>query len=386
MKIISSGGIHTVFPNADCIKDSLPNGFYEVVEIPFQGLKLADSSPITKPNFKIYGDNAHRIERIFKRLSFSQRQGNNNSGVLLSGIKGSGKTILLRELAAEANSMGYPVITVNSAFGGLNSFIGSIKQPCVFLFDEFEKTFDTPQDQNNLLTLIDGAEGKNGHLFVFAINNRNKVSDYFFNRPGRIHYHYRYDLLDEELIKEYLTDNIEDGSQLGKALHLCKQISCTYDVLQAICYEINTGCDVNNILSTINTESKEYFDIVVKLKDGKEITTYSNSKGNTYMSVIIPPFYREKQDVLGEIFNKSNTSVSLDTFKEQYLVKRPNVDVEISAIEVNEKTGVAYISLDNETFKRNVISDYGEVAYENILETVDEIIVSYDYDIRKKKF
>src|SRR6056297_2255312 len=101
---------------------------------------------------KIYGKNNNYSERILN--TFNQRTG--STGVLLSGIKGAGKTLLAKQTAVSARGLGIPTIVINRDWHGdeFNSFIQSISTPAIVLFDEFEKIYDY-NSQRKILTLFD---------------------------------------------------------------------------------------------------------------------------------------------------------------------------------------------------------------------------------------
>ena len=61
-----------------------------------------------------------------------------------------------------------------------------IEQPCIILFDEFEKVYDD-QDQEKALTLLDGVFPSR-KLFIMTVNNKWRVNEHMRNRPGRIYY------------------------------------------------------------------------------------------------------------------------------------------------------------------------------------------------------
>lgn len=287
MKVIVSGTVSHIFPNAEAVQDSLNSAVYEVGFNPNVGFFLISKDSFTQPEFKIYGGVDERIKRIFKRHDYSKQTGN-NTGVILSGIKGSGKSILVRKLGLYANSIGLPVILVNDAYSGVGDFIASIKQECVVVFDEFEKSFKEKAAQNELLTIIDGAGNKNKHLYLFAINESNKVSTFLFNRPGRVHYHFKYDLLEEDTIKEYLQDNIVDSENFGMAFELTKRMDCTYDVLQALCWEINEGYSKDEIAEGLNSEVKTKFNLILKTKCKETSSTVNDLSEDRGFRVRIP--------------------------------------------------------------------------------------------------
>jgi hypothetical protein len=74
--------------------------------------------------------------------------------------------MVARLLGRKAVEKGFPVIIVESFVDGIGSFIDSIEQEILVLFDEFDKTFVSNKDegidpQSSMLSLFDGvAQGK----------------------------------------------------------------------------------------------------------------------------------------------------------------------------------------------------------------------------------
>jgi hypothetical protein len=187
---------------------------------------------------------------------------------MLAGEKGSGKSLLAKNISiAAAKQHDMPTVVINSPFCGdtFNKFIQSISQPCVIMFDEFEKVYDHDQ-QENILTLLDGVFPSK-KLFVFTCNDKFRVDSNMRNRPGRIFYFIEFSGLDEDFIREYCADCLQDESKTDA---ICKVASLfsqfNFDMLVSIVEEINRyGETPQEVMKLLNAkpenDNSSHFDI-----------------------------------------------------------------------------------------------------------------------------
>lgn len=226
------------FPTSEesiIIKKVLPTGTYSASFSPVRGyyLEIVDDF---KFSGKVYGDIQKRIDRVIH--TFMDRPV--NTGVLLSGEKGSGKTLFAKLLSLNLIQKDIITILVNQPLCGeqFNLFIQSINQPAVVFFDEFEKVY--PFDaQNALLTLFDGVSNTR-KLFVITCNDSYRVVDYFKNRPGRFYYLFNYKGLDRDFIREYVDDNLINKNNMQSLMTLCSSFTTmNFDMLKALVEEMN---------------------------------------------------------------------------------------------------------------------------------------------------
>jgi len=210
---------------------------------------LEQISDFTLPD-KIYGSNTSYADRILN--TFKQRSG--STGVLLSGIKGAGKTLLAKQTSLLAQEYGIPTIVINRDWVGdeFNSFIQSITTPAIILFDEFEKIYDYSK-QRQMLTLFDGVFPSR-KLFILTTNTEREVSEYMQNRPGRIFYNFKYDTLGQDFIQEYLEDRLDDKSKMESVLTYTRVFSFfNFDMLSAVVEEMNRYNEsLNDVLEILN--------------------------------------------------------------------------------------------------------------------------------------
>lgn len=256
------------------VRDNLPVGTYTVGVSP-RGFYL---KPITSFEIegKIYGNTPRQAERILN--TFKTRP--NATGVLLNGEKGSGKTMLAKLISKQAAEQGMPTLVINTPFTGdaFNTFVQSIDEPCVIVFDEFEKVFDADQ-QEATLTLLDGVYPTK-KLFILTVNDKFKVNQHMRNRPGRIFYMIDYKGLDKQFIREYCEDRLNAKEHIDTIIRLTMLFDAfNFDMLKALVEEMNRYNETpNQALEMLN--AKPFSDggtarhnVRIFKADGKEIPT-----------------------------------------------------------------------------------------------------------------
>lgn len=219
------------------LHETLPVGNYTVKYDDMSGQFFLESIDSFEVKGKRYGDLDRNTDRILN--TFLDRSA--STGVMLTGEKGSGKSLLAKNLAIEAGVRhNIPTIVINAPWHGdkFNSFIQSIEQPTVILFDEFEKIYDS-DDQESMLTLLDGVFPTK-KLFVITCNDKWRVDQHMRNRPGRIYYMLDYKGLDMNFIVEYCEDNLKNKSYIEKICNIASLFAqFNFDMLKALVEEMN---------------------------------------------------------------------------------------------------------------------------------------------------
>ena len=218
------------------LHEQLPAGNYVVKQDPFENFYIEQIESFDVPT-KMYGDTIRNTERIIN--SFWNRE--KSTGVMLVGEKGSGKTLLSKNICVELAKQNVPTIVINHPWHGdkFNTLIQSIQQPCIVMFDEFEKVYNS-EEQEQLLTLLDGIYSTK-KLFLLTSNDKWRVDSHMRNRPGRIFYMVDFKGLDEAFIREYCHDNLlSDVKTVDTIVSIASVFGAfNFDMLKALIEEMN---------------------------------------------------------------------------------------------------------------------------------------------------
>lgn len=277
MKVVNTGNSYRIYDDSVKVFDTLPAQVYSICFNRNSGFWLEAHTPLVI-NEKVYGVHEEKVAKVLDAFKRFER----NLGVILSGDKGIGKSMFARMLSICAAKSGYPVLIADHYTPGIANYIDSIDQEVVILFDEFDKTFGKASaeegarmdPQTEMLSLFDGvSSGKK--LFVITCNELRGLNDYLINRPGRFHYHFRFDYPTAEEIVAYMKDHLDTAyfGEIHKVVAFAQKANINYDCLRSIAFELNNGNDFATAIKDLNimNMNDQKYRLELKFQNGETL-------------------------------------------------------------------------------------------------------------------
>jgi hypothetical protein len=247
-------------------------GIYRIV-ITMQDMFLEEVSDFELPS-KLLGGIDKKADRIIR--TFEDRP--KNTGVLLSGLKGSGKSLLAKLVSMKLKARNYPTIIVSleQISPQVCGFLSAIDTDCVVIMDELDKVDE--EKQTCLLGLLDGTS-TGRKLYMLTGNNKYKVSSWLLNRPGRVFYNFEYTGLDVNVIREYCENELRNKEYIDDIIHVAKGIQdVSFDVLVSLVEECNryneSPREFIDIMSCEKARDMEYN--ILLMFGNRRVTGHSN--------------------------------------------------------------------------------------------------------------
>ena len=162
-------------------------------------------------------------EFIEKSINTFNKTEKLTTGILLSGLKGSGKTLMAKKIAVKSN---LPIIVIDKEVraNDIEQFFSRITEPTCVIFDEIDKYWNT----RYLLGFLDGVKPTGKKLVICTCNDEDKIDEYLNDRCSRMRYKKTFSSLSVNVIESVIDAVIKDPA---KAKDAASYISNTLKVV-----------------------------------------------------------------------------------------------------------------------------------------------------------
>lgn len=213
-------------------------------------------------DYKLYGLETEFTDRVLK----TYRKTSGNLGILLNGIKGTGKTVSSKIIANKVNQ---PIIVVNAPINGLETFLNTITQDITIFVDEYEKIYG---ESSKMLTIMDGALNSTYRRLFLLTTNELYVDRNIIQRPSRVRYLKMFNNLSPEVVEEVVNDILEYTEFKDDCINFISNLeTITIDIVKAVLLEVNIHQESPSVFENVfNVKKiKGKYNLIV-LDDGKQ--------------------------------------------------------------------------------------------------------------------
>lgn len=175
-----------------------------------EDVKLTEAPALQMPNnLYVPSEDKKFMDKVVNHYNKSDR----TTGVMLAGTKGSGKTVMAKNIAMQSN---LPIVVIDKSLRPcyLKTLFNKLEniQVCV-IFDEIDK-LGKDYDDDYLLQVLDGISSSSKHLVIATCNDSDDINDCLLDRCGRIRYYREFDEMRPSMIKCILSDRLNDKKEV----------------------------------------------------------------------------------------------------------------------------------------------------------------------------
>lgn len=214
-------------------------------------LYLEEDSPFEFPSI-YYDEDPNFIEKSINTFNNTEKL---TTGILLSGLKGSGKTLMAKKIAVQSN---LPVIVVDKDVraGEIEQFFSRIYTPVCVVFDEIDKYWNT----RYMLGFLDGVKPTGKKLVICTCNDEKEIDEYLNDRCSRIRYKRKFNCLNIGVVTNVI-NNVINNEQKAKdaAAFITNTLEVvSYDNVIVFAEELKNYPDesFDSIVKDLNIEKK----------------------------------------------------------------------------------------------------------------------------------
>lgn len=223
----------------------LPVAIYRMAEDPrTMEISLLQTQQCFEFPYKVYGIEEAFINRVIK--TYQNTRG--NLGILLNGLRGTGKTVTCRMIC---NALNLPVLIVPESYENIPAFLNVIQQDVIVLFDEYEKIYRDYRDKG-VLSVMDGALNSDYRRVFLLTTNRLDINENLLQRPGRIRYIKTYGDLSLQNIIEIVDDMLVHKALRRDAIEFIANLECiTVDIVKSVVEEMNIHAEPPSVFGDV---------------------------------------------------------------------------------------------------------------------------------------
>lgn len=248
-----------IVPKPEGVDYELINGkVYDLMEEKGSGVHLKESKDFDFP--KNYALSDEDLRFVNKSIDAFNRTTKMTTGVMLSGIKGSGKTLMAKYIAKQTK---LPIVVVDPAVyvSEIENFFSKTDTPCCIIFDEIDKRWNTRQ----MLSFLDGVKPTCKKLVICTCNKEDDIDEYLNDRCSRIRYKKKFTSLDKTAAFAVINEVINNKSKAEAATEylFAKAKLISYDNTAIFAEEIRNNpnesfdCIFNDLNISTTDENKQ---------------------------------------------------------------------------------------------------------------------------------
>jgi hypothetical protein len=365
--MITGSSVSVIQLNEDTVLDQLPPQIYTLQLNPLTGFYLSITKDQLQLPEKIYGSAHKRVAKCI--TTYTSRE--TSTGILLTGDKGTGKTLVMSLLANDViTQLKLPVILIKEPHGGEQfcSFIETLGE-CCLVFDEFGKMYEREDSdgvsQQDLLSLMDGVD-KTKRMIVLTENHEFNINEFMLNRPSRIFYHFRYAKLDEDSITGYCQDfnGLISDEFITSLIDLSRRsLIFSFDMMQSIVEEhLRFGEGLETIIDELNIQITEEYQANIEIT--KVVRKVDGSEGVVCGPHIVSKPTRYDSTKL-KIYVDDPTRTSEKTNVRSSKALSEHDDVDISVVEDVADVYSIYVKCDQIVYEKK-----NQLVYETDTHTI----------------
>lgn len=214
---------------------------------------LSEIDPFTFPEDYYLSDSDEKfMDKIINTYNKTDKL---TTGVLFSGLKGSGKTLMAKATAVKSN---LPIIFVNGSVraSSIESFFSQVSDNVCIIMDELDKNWYLPA----LLGFFDGVKPTCKKLILCTANSENDIDKYMNDRCSRIRYKRVFKSIDKNIVKTVLSKYFDTEESTDGAAEFCcsamKVVSYDNVVIFGEEHQNNPDASFDEILNDLNIARK----------------------------------------------------------------------------------------------------------------------------------